>query len=59
MSLKTSPVTERDLESGYPEAEEGELEEVETDADDIVYDALPYDEVIMQGGDEALDCIPD
>ena len=46
MSLKTSPVTEHDLESGYPEAEEGE--EIETDADDIVYDALPYDQVIVQ-----------
>ena len=39
-------MTERDLESGYPEAEEEE--ELETDADDIVYDALPYDQVIIQ-----------
>ena len=43
MSLKTSPVTERDLESRFPAEEEGE--DAETDADDIVYDALPYDKV--------------
>ena len=51
VSLKTSPVTEKDVEAGYAAAQE-------VDEDEVSYEAIPYAEVTLWPESHSYGTIP-